>query len=169
MKRKHSEMLLNLNEQIDEQSTLVKKLRYELSCMESMCLEKTTHSNDLVQQLNEREEKIDELTQKLYDNKEKMHEMERNYEHLYEQFNREQEINKKLENKIDLMELENSDRIQQVQQYYQEQLKTEQTEKERTDEGDEELHQKYQAEIEQLRVSSLFKGKALKIIFPSFH
>lgn len=154
MKRKHSEMLLNLNEQIDEQTALVKKLRYELSCMESMCLEKTTHSNDLMQQLNEREEKIDELTQKLYDNKEKVHEMERNYEHLYEQFNREQEINKKLENKIDLMELENSDRIQQLQQYYQEQLKTEHTEKERTEEGDEELHQKYQAEIEQLRVSS---------------
>lgn len=157
MKRKHSEMLLNLNEQIEEQSSLVKKLRCELACMENMCLEKTTRSNDLMQQLNEREEKIDELTQKLYDNKEKMHEMERNYEHLYEQFNREQEINKKLENKIELMELENSDRIQQVQQYYQEQLKSGQTtwEKERTGEGDDDLHQKYQAEIEQLRVSNL--------------
>jgi hypothetical protein len=153
MKRKHSEMLLNLNEQIDEQASLVKKLRYELSCMESMCLEKSTHNNDLMQQLHEREEKIDELTQKLYENKEKTHEMERNYEHLYEQFNREQEINKKLENKIDLMELENSDRIQQLQQYYREQLKSEQSEKERTDEGEEDLHQKYQAEIEQLRVS----------------
>lgn len=156
MKRKHSDMLLNLNEQIDEQTALVKKLRYELTCMETMCLEKSTHSNELMQQLNEREEKIDELTQKLYENKEKTHEMERNYEHLYEQFNREQEINKKLENKIDLMELENSDRIQQLQQYYREQLKSEQSEKERTDSGDggsEDLHQKYQAEIEQLRVS----------------
>lgn len=154
MKRKHSEMLFNLNEQIDEQTILVKKLRYELTCMESMCLEKTSHNNDLMQQLNEREEKIDELTQKLYDNKEKMQEMEQNYEHLYDQFNREQEINKKLENKIDLMELENSDRIQQLQQYYQEQLKTEHTDREPTDEGDEDLHQKYQAEIEQLRVSN---------------
>lgn len=153
IKRKHSEMLLNLNEQIEEQTALVKKLRYELSCMETMCLEKSTHNNELTQQLNEREEKIDEVTQKLFENKEKTHEMERNYEHLYEQFNREQEINKKLENKIDLMELENSDRIQQLQQYYREQLKSEQSEKERTDGGDEELHQKYQAEIEQLRVS----------------
>lgn len=153
IKRKHSEMLLNLNEQIEEQTALVKKLRYELSCMETMCLEKSTHNNELTKQLNDREEKIDEVTQKLYENKEKTHEMERNYEHLYEQFNREQEINKKLENKIDLMELENSDRIQQLQQYYREQLKSEQSEKERTDGGDEELHQKYQAEIEQLRVS----------------
>lgn len=155
IKRKHSEMLLNLNEQIEEQTALVKKLRYELSCMETMCLEKSSHNNELTQLLNEREEKIDEVTQKLYENKEKTHEMERNYEHLYEQFNREQEINKKLENKIDLMELENSDRIQQLQQYYREQLKSEQSEKERTDGGDEELHQKYQAEIEQLRVSHI--------------
>lgn len=156
MKRKHAEMMLTLNEQIDEQTTLVKQLRYELSRMENMCLEKTTHGHELMQQLNDREEKIDELTQKLYDNKEKINEMERNYEHLYEQFTREQEINKKLENKIDLMELENSDKIQQLQQYYQEQLKSdEQSEKEGT--GDEEdLHQKYQAEIEQLRVSRFF-------------
>ncbi|KAL7030668.1 hypothetical protein ACKWTF_006744 [Chironomus riparius] len=151
MKRKHSEMLLTLNEQIDEQATLVKQLRYELSHMENMCLEKTTHGNELMQQLNDREEKIDELTQRLYDDKEKINEMERNYEHLYEQFTREQEINKKFENKIDLMELENSDKIQQLQQYYQEQLKSEeQSERDRS--GDEEdLHQKYQAEIEQLR------------------
>jgi hypothetical protein len=153
MKRKHSDMLLTLNEQIDEQSTLVKQLRYELTRMESMCIEKTSHGNELMQQLNDREEKIDELTQKLLENKEKMHEMERNYEHLYEQFNREQEINKKLENKIDLMELENSDKFQQLQQYYQEQLKSEQSANDRSHSDEEDLHQKYQAEIEQLRVS----------------
>lgn len=155
-KRKHSEMVLNLNKQIDEQSTLVKKLQQELCCLESMCLEKATHNNDLIQQINERDEKMDELTQNLFDKKDKLQEMERNYEYLYEQLNREQEINKKLENSIELMELENSDRIQQLQQFYQDQLKTEQTEKEQIGEGEEDLHQKYQMEIEQLRVNILF-------------
>lgn len=159
LKRKHSELMLTLNEQVDEQTALVNSLRYELSCIENLCLGKTTQSNDLAQQLNETnekywhfKEKVDELTQKLCDDKEKIGEMERNYEHLYEQFNREQEINKKLESRVELMELETSEKVDQVHQFYQEQLASDQAERDRTTD-EEDLRQKYQSEIEQLRVS----------------
>lgn len=159
LKRKHSEMMLSLNEQVDEQAVLVKQLRYELSCMENMCLDKTTRNNELTQQLNDANEKYwnykeraDELAQKLCDDKEKISEVERNYEQLYEQFNREQEINKKLECRVDFMEMETSEKVDQLHQFYQEQLASNEAERDRTlDEED--LRKKYQNEIEQLRVS----------------
>lgn len=160
MKRKHSEMILTLNEQIDEQTALAKKLKFELSHVENICLDKTTHNNELMQQLNESnekywhfKEKVEELSLKLRDDKEKIIEMEKNYEHLYEQFNREQEINKKLENKLELMELEQSEKIDQLHQYYQNRLASEQAERDRCND-EEDLREKYQNEIEQLRVSS---------------
>ena len=159
LKRKHSELMMTLNEQIDEQTALVKQLRYELSCVENMCLDKTTRHNELMQQLSDTNEKywhfkdkVDELTQKLCSDKEKIIEMERNYEHLYEQFNREQEINKKLESKLELMEMENAEKVDSLHQFYQEQLASDQAERDRTTDG-EDLRQKYQSEIEQLRVS----------------
>jgi hypothetical protein len=159
IKRKHSEIMLTLNEQVDEQTALVKQLRYELSCVENMCLDKSTRVTELMQQLNDTnekywyfKEKVDELTQKICDDKEKIKEVEQNYEHLYEQFNREQEINKRLENRIELMDLETSEKVDQLHQFYQEQMASEQAERDRTTD-EEDLRQKYQSEIEQLRVS----------------
>lgn len=156
MKRKHSEMMLALNEQIDEQTALVKQLRCELSCTENICLDKTTQNNELMQQLSDTKEKywhfkdkVDELTQKLCSDKEKINELESSYEHLLEQFNREQEINKKLETRMDL---ETSEKVDNLHQFYQAQLASNQAERDRTTD-EEDLRQKYQNEIEQLRVS----------------
>lgn len=159
IKRKHSKMMLTLNEQIDEQTALLKQLRCELSCTENICLDKTTRNNELMQQLSDTNEKywhykdkVDELTQKLNSDKEKINELERSYEHLYEQFTREQEINKKLETRVDLMDLETSEKVDHLHQFYQEQLASDQAERDRTTD-EEDLRQKYQNEIEQLRVS----------------
>ena len=159
IKRKHSEMMLTLNKQIDEQTALVKQLRCELSCAENICLDKTTRNNELMQQLSDANEKywrikdkVDELTQKLCSDKEKINEVERNYEHLYEQFNREQETNKKLESRVELMDSEISEKVDHLHQFYQEQLASDQAERDRTSD-EEDLRQKYQNEIEQLRVS----------------
>lgn len=159
LKRKHSGIMLTLNEQIDEQSALVKQLRSELSCVENMCHDKAVRSSELMQQLSDTNEKCwhfkdkaDELTQKLCSEKQKFSEMEKNYEQLYEQFNREQEINKKLESRVELMELETSEKVDQLHQFYQEQLASDQAERDRTAD-EEDLRKKYQNEIEQLRVS----------------
>lgn len=159
MKRKHSEIRTTLNEQIAEQSALVKQLRCELLCVENMCMDKTTRNSDLAQQLSDASEKywhfkdkVDELTQKLCNDKEKISEMERNYEHLFEQFNREQDETKKLESRIELMEMDGSRKVDQLHQFYQEQLASDQAERDRTTD-EEDLRQKYQSEIEQLRVS----------------
>lgn len=159
IKRKHGEMMMALNEQIDEQTSLVKQLRYELSSVESKCLNKTTQSSELMQQLSDTndkywqyKDKVDELTQKLCNDKKKINEMERSYERLYEQFTREQEINKKLETRVELMDLETSEKVDHLHQFYQEQLASDQAERDRTTD-EEDLRQKYQSEIEQLRVS----------------
>lgn len=148
LKRKHSEIKLSLKEQLDEQTSLVEQLRYELSCMENMCHSETTRHNDIVQQLKD---KVDEMTQKLCNDKEKISELERSCEQLYEQFNEEQEINKMLESKLELMELDAGEKVDNLHQFYQEQLASNQAESDRTDEED--LREKYQNEIEQLRVS----------------
>lgn len=159
LKRRHSENMLTLNEQIDEQAALMKQLRSELSCIESMCRDKVTRNSELMQQLSDTSEKywhfkdkVDELTQKLCNDKKKISEMDKNYEQLYEQFNREQEINKKLESRVELMELETSEKVDQLHQFYQEQLASDQAERDRTSD-EEDLREKYQNEIEQLRVS----------------
>lgn len=159
IKRKHADLIMALNEQIDEQAGLVKRLRYELSDMENMCLDKTTRHAELMQQLNDTNEKywhfkdkVDELTQKLGSDKAKISEMERNYEHLYEQFNREQETNRKLESKLEQSEMEAAEKVDNLHQFYQEQLASDQAERDRTTD-EEDLRQKYQSEIEQLRVS----------------
>ena len=161
--RKHSTMLLTLNEQIDEHTALNKQLKYELCHMEHVCLDKTTHNNELVQQLNDSnekywhfKEKVEELNERLRDGKQKVIEVETNYELLYEQFNREQEICKKMENKLELIELDYSEKANQLHQYYQTILSAEQSDKERP-EDQEEIRQKYQNEIEQLRVIRINK------------
>lgn len=157
--QKQSEMVVAMNEQAEEQTSLVKQLKYELSCVENMCRDKTTRGNELLQQLNDTSEKYwhfkqncDELTQKLCDDKEIISEMHQNYERLTEQFGQELEMNKKLQSRVELMELETSTKVDQLHQFYQEQLASDQAERDRTTD-EEDLRQKYQSEIEQLRVS----------------
>lgn len=158
MKQAHSEMIMSLNERIEEHLSLTKKLRYELSSMESVCVEKSTQCESLIKQLSETNEKcwqyknkVDELIEKLNDDKVNMIEIKANYDRLCEQFKHELEKNKELENRIDSLEADHSQKIDNIHQYYQDRQSnlTEQ----RSSYDEDELQLKYQNEIEQLRVS----------------
>jgi hypothetical protein len=157
LKRAHSEMIISLNTRVEEQSTLVKKLRFELSSMESECMEKSTQYESLLQQLAEANEKcwqfkkkVDELTEKLTTDKEDIIEIKANYDRLCDQLKHELDMNKQFESRINLLETEHSQKIEKLHQYYRER---QQQSSNSSSYVEEDLQLKYQAEIEQLRVS----------------
>lgn len=134
----------------------------KLKILENMCQEKTVENNEMLQKLSDANEKyatikqtVENLARNLKQEQDKVLDVEKDYDYLFEQVNVGQDRCKKLERQLEIVELDYADKMEQLHQYYQNQLPGEQTEKERQLE-EEKLQQKYQEEIDQLRVSLWF-------------
>ena len=200
-KRKNSDLISSLNEQLDEQTRIIKqlecdkidmmdKLNHEknitklqenefeelsekMKHVELLCEEKSSETMDLVDQLSEVTEKqlvcrqkADEIAKRLREEQEKLYEVEKDHEYLYEQFNKEQEKCKRLEKQLEHVKMDHSDQLEQLNQIYNEQLLANEHLMDKDKNDEENLRQKYQDEIEQLRVSFLNKKKLFFANFP---
>lgn len=132
----------------------------KLKNYENMCHNKDSENEHLLEKISNENEKMRDLNAKyeeLLDNYNKQSieqiELEKDRDFVIDQLNQDQELIKKLEKHIELSEAEHAQQIDNLHAAYREQQVANEIDSQKDKDDEDSLRQRYQAEIEQLRVS----------------
>lgn len=154
-----------LQERLSNDKTVLKlrekefnELNAKLRDYETMCHEKDKEIEELLDTYDEERkrskllrEKYEELSNNHQKNSEEYAELERERDYLFEQIKKEKDHVKRLEKRLEMLEAEHAQQIDNLHAAYREQQMANEIDSQKDKEDEDSLRQRYQAEIEQLR------------------
>ncbi|XP_038110828.1 protein outspread isoform X2 [Culex quinquefasciatus] len=134
------------------------ELNAKLRDYETMCHEKDREIEELLETYDEERKKskllrdrYEELSNNHHKNAEEYVELEKERDFLFEQIKKEKDHVKRLEKRLEMLEAEHAQQVDNLHAAYREQQMANEIDSQKDKEDEDSLRQRYQAEIEQLR------------------